>query len=365
MLHPTEQAAYNEILWNGGLAKADLARRLGVSRTRMTAVGRELELAGLVAPAGREARTTRGRPGDTLVALPDRFHFLGVHVRARQLVAAVIDLENRVVWESDAVVSNMSAELILDRCREWLEEARAAGFVVAAVAFCGSYEQLDDAPPGVTLRAILDDGERARFAERLGGPVWVEDDMVALTAFEHWPRLADGQDSMALIALGSQIGFGIVIDRRIVVGAHRTAGRFAHVLVADDGPVCPLGHRGCLWGMSSISSILEQIPGVDTFEEAVQSAATDPASARVLDAAAWGLGAGVAQIANLLDPDKVVLAGEARRLLDGREDRFDDGLSDAHLGAVPIIETTDFGFVEWARAAAALALYRSLGGNRV
>lgn len=365
VLHPTTQAAYNQILWNRGLAKAEVARQIGVSRTRMTVVGRELETAGLIVAGGKEARATRGRPGDTLVAVPDAFHFMGVHVRGQRLQAVVTDMENVVVWEDSGSVDSLDAAALFDRCNRWLSAASAAGFAVTAVAFCGSFQQLDDTAPGVDLRAIVGEHVLSRFAEQLGGSVWVEDDMVALTAFEQWPRLADGQDSMALISLGTQIGFGVVVDRRIVVGAHRMAGRFAHVPVAPDGPPCQLGHRGCLWGVASVSSILARIPGASTLEEAATVAQTDASAADVLAAAARGLGAAVGQIANLIDPDKVVLAGEAGRLLAGREEEFRAGVSAVQLGADPVIETTDFGYVEWARAAGSLAMYRTLGGDRI
>ncbi|MCS5717215.1 ROK family protein [Herbiconiux sp. CPCC 205763] len=363
-LHPTTQAAYNQILWNHGLAKADVARRLGVSRTRMTTVGRELELAGLVSAGGRGAHQAFGRPGDILVAVPDRYHFLGVHVRARQLVAAVIDMENVVVWGADAIVSSLDASVLLEQCERWLAEARSSGFRVAALAICGSFEQLDDAPVGLDLHSIIGESDRIRLSERIGGPVWVEDDMVALTAFEQWPRLDDGQDSLALVSVGAQIGFGLVADRKIIVGAHRTAGRFAHVPVAPDGPLCPLGHRGCLWSVASVASILAQ-SGAGSLEEVAERAATDADADRILSAAARGLGAAVGHVANLVDPDKVVLTGDARQLLEGRDDEFAGGLHDVALGALPLVELADFGFTEWARAAAALGLYRTLGGDGI
>lgn len=365
VLHPTAQTAYNEILWHRGLAKADVARRIGVSRTRMTAVGRELELAGLVTQGGREARPTLGRPGDILVAAPDRFHFLGVHVRARELVAAVIDMDNSVVWEASASAPELGSAMLFEQCHRWLAEARSAGFRVAALAVCGSFQQLDDGPVGVNLRTVIGEADRIRLSKQIGGPVWVEDDMVALTAFEQWPRLGEGQDSMALVALGPQIGFGVVTDRKIIVGAHRMAGRFAHVPVAPDGPPCPLGHHGCLWSVASVTSILAQCPGAHTLGEVDQRAETDASAARVLERAARGLGAAIGHIVNLVDPDKVLLTGEARALLRGREEQLMAGMRAVALGAEPHIEVTDFGFIEWAHSAASLGLYRTLGGNRI
>jgi predicted NBD/HSP70 family sugar kinase len=364
-LHPTTQAAYNQILWNGGMAKAEVARRLGVSRTRMTVVGRELEVAGMITQGPRQERSTVGRPGDILIAAPDRFHFLGIHVRGTQLVAAVIDLENRGVWEATASLQELSAAVLVEQCQRWLSEVRSKGYRVAAVAVCGSFQQLANAPTGVGLRTVIGEDDRIQLSEQIGGPVWLEDDMVALTAFEQWPRLADGQDSMALVAVGSEIGFGIVADRRIIVGAHRTAGRFSHVPIVPNGPLCPLGHRGCLWSVASVTSILAQVSGARSIEEVAQRAEFDSTASTVLASAAHGLGAAVGYLVNLVDPDKVVLAGDARVVLEGREAEFRAGLSEVALAAEPLIELTEFGFVEWARAAAALGLYRTLGGDRI
>ncbi|CAM5709976.1 hypothetical protein SGRIM119S_07260 [Streptomyces griseorubiginosus] len=249
-LHPTTQSAYNRILWNGGLSKSEVAKELGLSRTRMTAIARDLEAAGLIVEGGREQRANTGRPADMLLAKTDLFHFLGVHVRADELVAAVIDLTNKVVWERRQHVAELDPSVIGAQCRTWLTKAKADGLRVAALAVCGSVERIDGATEGFGLQAVAPEATRSEWEKEFGIPVWAEDDIIALTAFEQWPRLAEDQDSMALISLGRDIGFGLVADRKIILGAHGRAGRFSHVQVANDGARCPLGHRGCLWAES-------------------------------------------------------------------------------------------------------------------
>ncbi|MEV0347846.1 ROK family transcriptional regulator [Nonomuraea sp. NPDC050680] len=361
-LHPTTQAAYNRILWNGGLSKSEVAKKLGLSRTRMTTIARDLMAAGLIIEGGREQRAGTGRPADMLLAKTDLFHFLGVHVRASELVVAGIDLANKVVWERRRHVDEFGSSVIGAHCRNWLDEAKASGLRVAALAVCGSTERIDGAAEGVGLHTVAPEAMRSAWEEEFGIPVWVEDDVVALTAFEQWPRLTEGQDSMALISLGREIGFGLVADRKIILGAHRRAGRFSHVQVASDGAWCLLGHRGCLWAESSTTSIVNGVAGARTLGDVIERAAAGERPARErLARAARGIGAATGHILNLLDPDKVILTGDSPLILDSRAEDFEEGMRTVYtVPEPPVIEVTVFDFLEWARAAAGLALYRRL-----
>jgi hypothetical protein len=68
-LHPTTQAAFNRVLWSGGLPRTEIARLLGLSRTRLTSITRDLEQAGLLVEGGREQRSSTGRPAEMLHAV--------------------------------------------------------------------------------------------------------------------------------------------------------------------------------------------------------------------------------------------------------------------------------------------------------
>lgn len=361
-LHPTTQAAYNRILWNGGLSKSEVAKKLGLSRTRMTAIARDLEAAGLIVEGGREQRASTGRPAEVLHARTDLFHFLGVHVRANEVVAAGTDLSNKVVWERRRQIHELDVRVVAELCRDWLAEAKASGLRVAALAVCGSMERIDGAAEGVGLHVVAPEAARSEWERQFGVPVWAEDDVVALTMFEQWPRLAEGQDSMALISLGREIGFGLVADRKVILGAHRRAGRFSHVQVASGGGPCPRGHRGCLWAESSTASIVNDVAGAQTLGEVLDLAAAGGQAARErLARAARGIGVAAGHILNLLDPDKVILTGDSPSILDSRAGDFEEGMRTVYtVPDPPVIEVTVFDFVDWARAAASLALYRRL-----
>ena len=362
VLHPTTQAAYNAILWRGGLPRIEIARLLGVSRTRLTAITRDLEAVDLVYEGGREQRSSTGRPAEMLYARPDRFHFMGVTARWNTLVAAAVDLTNRVVWERAVELPDPTVDRIADYAQTWLAEAAEAGLSVAAVAFTAPGASPTGPLHGVHSVDLDADGALARLSASLGLPVWAEEDVVALTTFEQWPQLEDGEDSMVLMALGPEIGFGVVADLKIVVGAHHAAGRFGHITVADDGIGCPVGHRGCLWSTSSTGAIVGAVPGASTVQDVADAAAAgDDRAVAVLRRAARGAGVAAGHTVNLLDPNLLVLTGEVSGVLRDYREFFDAGLSDTIVsGVAPGVRISSTDSVEWARAAASYAQYRTL-----
>ncbi|HZL80546.1 MAG TPA: ROK family transcriptional regulator [Demequina sp.] len=364
-LHPTTQAAFNEILWKGGLPRIEIARALGVSRTRLTAITRDLDDAGLIVEGGREQRSSTGRPAEMLYARTDRYHFLGVHVRLGSVIGVVVDLANRAVWERQIDLPDLDVDAVFDQACQWFVEASAEGLTVAAIAVCAPIPESGSAVRSLDVAIFRSGDGRRRVEAACGIPVWIEEDIVALTAFEQWPQLAGGQESMALISLGSEISFGLVADLKIIVGAHQSAGRFGHVPVATEGPVCPLGHRGCLWSTSSTGAIAAAVPGAATVQEVASAARDgDARAAAALDTAARGLGAGAGHVVNLLDPDKLVLTGESHTVLSDRLHLFHEGLRTVQITDAPVeVSVASIDFVEWARAAGAYASYRTLSGS--
>jgi predicted NBD/HSP70 family sugar kinase/biotin operon repressor len=362
-LHPTTQAAFNRVLWDDGLSRSDIASKLGLSRTRLTTITRDLEEAGLLVEGRREQRASTGRPAEMLHAVTTAYQFLGLHLRGTGVIAALVDLDGRVAWQNSAALRTESPRELVELAASWLQETTTS-FRVAAVAICGPLGRAGLDPASQRIRGISEQLQ-AEFTAEWSVPLWIEDDVVALTAFEQWPQLGEGQDDMVLISVGEEIGFGLVTDRKIVRGAHGTAGRFDHIPVLPDGPECPLGHHGCLWSVCSTTAVVRAAPGARSMSEvAARADAGDPVCADVMARAADGLGTAAGYLVNLLDPDKVVLTGESHTVLRGRFEVFHSALRRVHLdGGNVEVDMPDFDFVEWARAAAAFAVYRTLSGQ--
>lgn len=97
--------------------------------------------------------------------------------------------------------------------------------------------------PHVPLRDVLQ--------ERTGLPVALLNDVRSIT-FGEW-RFGAGQgvDTVAVLAIGTGIGGGLVINGQLHLGIGGTAGELGHMVIDFNGPRCGCGNYGCLEAFAS------------------------------------------------------------------------------------------------------------------
>ncbi len=157
----------------------------------------------------------------------------------------------------------------------------------------------------------------ARMREKLGLPVFVDNDISAVTAAERlYGRGADSADFL-LVAIGEGIGLGMVLDGAPYRGAVGAAGELGHVPVLPDGPVCSCGNRGCLETQVSTEALLRRarergIVPPDGDLGALLAAADHGTSSALalLGQAGELLGRALAGAVNLLGVRALVIIGE-------------------------------------------------------
>ncbi|WP_411098336.1 ROK family protein [Streptomyces sp. x-45] len=284
----------------GGISRLELAERTGLTPQAVSKITARLREDGLAAEAGRRA-STGGKPRTVLRLVPEAGHALGVHLDRDELRAVLVDLDGAVVGERRCALDlGAGAETVVEGV------ARAAGELVAD-ALRPSGRALGDVPGllglGVALPGPLDhvrgvlhrvtgfpewDGFPLRdaLARRLGVPVVVDKDTnAAALGLALGGAGGDGR-SFAYLHLGTGLGAGLVIGGGVHRGARTGAGEFGHQVIQLDGPPCTCGARGCIEALC-----LGAVARGDLAE-----------AARVL-------GAGVANLAGLLDIDLVLLGG--------------------------------------------------------
>src|SRR5690606_31165548 len=143
-------------------------------------------------------------------------------------------------------------------------------------------------------------------------PCAVENDVSALTATEHWFGAGTGVDDMALITVGVGIGCGLVLNGSPVEGAHARAGLVSHTIVDEAGPYCGLGHRGCVASLLTSGAIVGayRTVGIDYAGVVAAAREGDPVARAIFDDAGRALGVLIAAVANLVDPQKIVVSGD-------------------------------------------------------
>lgn len=259
---------------------------------------------------------------------------IGVDAGGTKLLAGVVDdaLEVhqsvRHVWGGTGRAETL--EVMVETVSELLEatpDARAIGFgIPSLVEFSTGISRWSNHLP------LGDFDFAGEVARRVGRPVVVDNDASAAVLAEHRFGAARGFQHAALVALGTGIGGGLVLDGRVYRGAHGFAGEVGHVVVDHDGEDCPgdCPGRGCLEALASGRAIGRAgeragVAAPDTElgrhmgEHAVVpgdlvtrlAVAGDPLAMDVLADVGRRLGAGLTGLVNLLDPEVVVVGGGA------------------------------------------------------
>lgn len=155
-----------------------------------------------------------------------------------------------------------------------------------------------------------------QVARRWGRPVEMDNDANAAALGEVRFGAGRGYRNVVYLTVSTGIGGGVVIDGELYRGSRGLSGEIGHTIVAPGGPVCPCGKRGCLEAVAAGPMIAraynERVGGmvVTRAEDVFRRAMEGNALARsVLAFAIDGLGLGIANAINVLDPDLVVLGG--------------------------------------------------------
>src|SRR3954453_22815454 len=310
---------------NGGMTRSALARSTGLSRTTISTLLNELIEQGIVSEMTAVPERRGAGRAATLVRLD---HSAGaavsIDVGARHLAVAVGDLAHRVLAERWVPLPAAHQALEgMDRAaglvREALAEAGVAQGSVIGVAM-GLPTPISQTPGFVASSNILPGWAGLQVAEemseRLGLPVFVENDSnLGALAESAWGAGA-GFDQLAYIKAAPGIGAGLIQDGKLFRGTTGTAGEIGHTTVAEDGPICRCGNRGCLelyaGGAALLGALHQSHPEVETLERVVELAheENDPACARVRADAGSHIGVAIANLINLFNPRRIVVGGE-------------------------------------------------------
>ena len=145
--------------------------------------------------------------------------------------------------------------------------------------------------------------------------VTVVNDVQAFTLAETVHGAATGSTFVAGVMVGTGIGGGLVTDARILDGAHWAAGHLGHVeSAAAAGLACPCGRIGHLESVASGAAMTAAYRRAGGHADDLQSVAVaarggDLVARGILDTGADALGTAIGSIANMLDPEVVVVGG--------------------------------------------------------
>ena len=369
---PAVTAVFTAVLTEGPISRVALARRLGLSSAAVTKAARPLIEMGYLEELAATERTGpgAGRPASPLGIRADREFFVGVKITGDELIGVVCDLRAEVRTSAHRRLAGAGVDSVLTQLGELVDDlldgpgdyrARTRRLGLAVSGDVDHTTGLVRYSPFLRWRDV----KLREDAERVTGlTVTVENDVKALTTAEQWFGEGVGAESFALVTVGAGIGCGLVVNGRLVSGSHGVAGEIGHVGFDVNGPACHCGSRGCVEAVAGADAIVRQAraaaarPGL-TFTEAVALArAGDAPVGAVFARAGEAIGAGIAAVANLVGPARIVVSGEGLSAYDLFEPHIRASFQRQAFGAAADcpLSIRPLPFEEWARGAAAVSI---------
>ena len=320
---------------HGALHRAELARICGLSRTTVSTIVADLITGGVVvevvgdqvAQAGIDASEVDGRARGFLQANPASGTAAGLDFTLERVWCHLTDLSGEAL-ASDGVAAS--------RDTPW-QERLAAGLALlddllaqagrdrdklvgVAIGVPGPIDlQTGVVGPSLPGQAWAGVNVAVEFGRHLAVPVLVENNTRLEAVAEFTWGAGRGARDVLYLGLSTGIGSGLLVDGNLHHGGARGGGgEIGHLSADSSGAVCPCGNRGCLVQYASLPAVLAALApvlgedaGLDDLLAA--AAAGQPDTVRVLREAGELTGRVLANICNLLNPERIIVGGELAR----------------------------------------------------
>jgi glucokinase len=258
---------------------------------------------------------------------------IGVDMGGTKLLAGAVDAGLAVRHRAQRTVVGLDQSTLLDTVVDAVMEAReAAGGEVAGVGF--GIPCLIDQRTGTGVIAVnlplADIAFGDVMTERLGMPVFVDNDANLAALAEHRAGAAQGCREAVVLTIGTGIGGGLILRNELYHGGVGAAAELGHVVIDLNGPPCQgnCPNRGCVEAMASGTALAREAvrvagerpdsglgralaDGRELAGPLVTELAHDgdPAAVEVIELIGTRLGVAITSLVNIFNPQVVVLGG--------------------------------------------------------
>lgn len=260
-------------------------------------------------------------------------YIYGVDIGGTSVKMGLFDKEGEMIekWEIPTRKENAGAEILPDIAKSMEEKNQEKSIQVEDILGIGVGVPGPITEDGRVLKCanlgwgIFSVAEKVRELTGVE-KVKVGNDANVAALGEQWRGGGRGFDSIVMVTLGTGVGGGVILNGRILTGANGAAGEIGHLPVeAGETRTCGCGKKGCLEQYSSATGLMrrareavehtdtpsmmrdyEQLTGKEIFDA---YKAGDALAAEVVEEFAEYLGLGLAQVAQVVDPQAFVIGG--------------------------------------------------------
>ncbi|WP_368484069.1 ROK family protein [Phaeobacter sp. HF9A] len=358
------------------IARIDIAKATGMSPATVTSITAELLSAGLIEEVAPDAsaESRRGRPRVALRICGKARLIAGIKVSHHLISAVLTDFVGEELASHEMPLSQgrMPVQDLCTQILRTLEIACQKGNLsindLSGVGV-GIAGMVDAERNFVYWSSSLDERNVSlgdALAQVLPCPVFLDNDANLVAKAEHLFGEGRTCENFIVITIEHGVGMGIVIDGKIYRGSRGCGAELGHTKVHLEGALCQCGQRGCLEAYVGDYALLREAnlssggarhATLASLFEAAQNG--DAVARSILDRARRMFAMGLANVVNIFDPSKIILAGA--RL------SFDHLYSDKVIeemrhwvvqvdAPLPEVIVHDWGDLMWAKGAAAYGI---------
>ncbi|ANK73542.1 ROK family protein [Ensifer adhaerens] len=316
----SQRSVMEAIVQGGPISRASISKQTGLSKQTISEIVRGLEEEGWVQETGRTSGHV-GRTAVTYELVCDAAFIIAVDLGGTKVRVAITDLACQIFAEDTAPTDPRGGRFVVEQ--------------IAAMAFDAADRQkiarekirlavvgVPGAPCSETGRVLLAPNIAGfdtmdvvgAFEEVLGFGAMLENDVNLAVLGENWLGQGQGIDNLAYVALGTGVGSGLMVGGHLVRGVSNAAGEMGFLPLGADPFEAESLRTGAFERAVASHGMAERYAALSGKTVAVptifaKAEAGDAAALTVLDDTARYLAAGVAAIAAIANPQKVILGG--------------------------------------------------------
>jgi glucokinase-like ROK family protein len=326
----------NALRLHAPISRAELANITKLNRSTISNIVNVLIEDGLVLEMDT-MESKIGRPGIALALRPEGGAVIGVEIGVGFISAILTDFVANILWRewTECLPTKPQIEII----------AEAEGLIDRAISFAEEkHLRVLGIGLGVPGLVNVKKGEllfapnlgwqnvplRLMWSQRFHLPLYVENEANLGALGEYYFGVGRDVDNFIYLSSGVGLGGGVIIDGKLFKGGRGFAGEIGHIQRDPQGELCGCGRRGCWETQVGPRAVLQRVkrsiqadPSNDTVAKYANGNLDNLTFNQVVDCALQGdqlclsameevgknLGTGIADLANIFNPEMVVIGG--------------------------------------------------------
>lgn len=310
---------FDAVLKHAPLSRTSISELTGLNKATVSSLVQDLIDGHLVLESG-QGKSSGGRKPVMLLFNDTAGYAVGVDLGVNYIRGLLVDLKGHVIAEHQSELKTNEASYAIQQLETCIEQlivqAPASPYGIVGI--------------GIGVPGIVDDNGVLLFApnlkwkqiplqeqleKRFNLPVTIDNEANAGAQGEQKYGAGRGIANQIYVSVGIGIGTGIILNKELFKGAAGFSGELGHLSIEYNGKLCSCGNQGCWELYASENALVERAAslGFTSLEELLEAAPHDNRVRKLIHDTGEYLGAGIASIVNIFNPDVVIIGNRMSR----------------------------------------------------